>query len=96
MAEEPAPPVQSWQTDAQRIGWETFCAQLLQLLETSPRQWVAYRGAEQIGIREVKLDLYYLIQERNIPLTEVTVRKIEPLGPPVNLGRPRRRALLEE
>ncbi|MEN9328099.1 MAG: hypothetical protein RI947_907 [Candidatus Parcubacteria bacterium] len=79
-------------TEIQRLGWETFKQKLLQLLATNPREWVAFHGETQAALHESKQEVYRLLQEQGIPLTEVVVTKIEPLGPPVDLRRPRRRA----
>ena len=79
-------------SELQMEGWEAFKRDLMGLLDTDPHKWVAYRGDSRVALRDSKLEVYQSLEEQQIPLTEVVVVRVEPLGPPVDLGRPRRAA----
>lgn len=71
----------------QRQGWETFCRELSQLLAHHSGQWVAFWGERQVALSTSKQEVYEQLLQVGCPLEEVIVRRIEPLGPPVDLRR---------
>jgi hypothetical protein len=73
----------------QRLGWDTFREQLPRLLEQSAGRWVAFHGQRLVVLADAKGDVYKHLVRENIPLTEVIVCRIGPLGPPLDLRRHR-------
>jgi hypothetical protein len=62
-------------------GLKTFHKELAQLLKEYPRQWVAYHGAQRIGIAPTDIELYQQCLRRGIPEGEFVIRWIEPEMP---------------
>jgi hypothetical protein len=69
----------------QEVGWITFCRELPKLLEESPHMWVAFHGERQVALGPSKLDVYRQLETAACPLDEVVVRRIEPVGPSIDL-----------
>lgn len=82
---EPATPPAT--VEVQRQGWETFCRELSQLLAHHTGQWIAFWGERRVAIGASKQEVYEQLLQVGCPLEEVMVRRIEPLGPPVDLRR---------
>ena len=57
---------------------EAFRRDLRQLLEEQPGQWVAYHGAERIGVAPTKTELYQECLRLGLKRGEFLVRSIEP------------------
>lgn len=74
-------------TDTQLVSWETFCRELPRLLQDAPGQWVAFHSERQMALGTSKREVYEQLVQIGCPLEEVIVRRIEALGPPVDLRR---------
>jgi len=57
---------------------EAFRRDLHQLLDEREGQWVAYHGAERIGVGETKTELYQECLRKGLKRGEFLVRSIEP------------------
>ena len=57
---------------------DKFRKDLPQLLEKFPRQWVAYRGDERLGVSISKRQLYQECLRRGLQAGTFLVRSIEP------------------
>jgi len=79
--------IESSETDVQRVSWVTFCRELPRLLQHAPGKWVAFYGEQQVVLGDSKQEVYEQLKQFRCPLEEVIVRRIEPLGPPVDLRR---------
>jgi hypothetical protein len=76
--------------NAQDVGWATFQRELPRLLKEAPGKWVAFHRDRQAALSTSKQEVYERLLQMKCPLEEVVVRRIKPLGPPVNLQRLRR------
>jgi hypothetical protein len=74
-------------TNVQEAGWTTFRHELPRLLNEAPGKWVAFHGERQVALEASKLEVYRQLEQAGCPLEEVIVRRIEPLGPPIDLRR---------
>jgi CheY-like chemotaxis protein len=77
-------------TEIQRLGWDTFCRELPHLLQEHPGKWVAFHGKKRVVLGASKQEVYVQLKQIRCPLEEVVVRRIESLGPPVDLRRLRK------
>lgn len=73
----------------QIAGWSAFKKDLPTLLTTHKGQWVAYHGRRRVAMAASKQALYQELGTK-YPLGELVVCQVAPLGPPVDLSRPRR------
>jgi hypothetical protein len=74
-------------TEVQRMGWDTFRRELPQLLQDHPGKWVAFHGERQVALHASENEVYEQLKQVGCPLEEVVVRRVEPLGPPIDLRR---------
>src|SRR5262249_5204406 len=65
---------------------QAYRKDLGQLLGEAPGQWVAYCGAERIGIGPTKAGLYHLCLGKGLARGEFLVRSIEPVLGEVLVG----------
>jgi hypothetical protein len=75
----------------QRLGWETFCDDLKQLLQCDAGKWVAYHGPKRIALTDSEDELYAELERLGYPRHELLATRVAPLGPPLDMGRLRRR-----
>jgi hypothetical protein len=73
--------------DLQRLGWEAFRRHLPQLLKQHNGKWVAYHGQLRVALADSHPEIYDKIIEHGLPLNEMLVCCVEPLGPPLDLRR---------
>jgi len=73
--------------DVQRTSWEAFRSQLPRLLQQARGRWVAFRGQTQVALCASKQEVYEQLTNIGCPLEEAVVRRIAPLGPPLDLRR---------
>jgi len=73
--------------DIQHLGWETFKQQLPELMTTHSGQWVAFRGENLIAQAPTQRIILRELVENEVPLEELLVRLVGPLGPPLDLRR---------
>ena len=71
--------------DVQRRAWDAFCQELEGLLQSDRGKWVAFHDDKRVATAESKQDVYAELEAANLPLKEVLVRRVEPLGRPVDL-----------
>lgn len=92
--QQPAPPASDQgllpPAAVQRLGWEVFRSELPRLLREVPGKWAAYRGEQQVALRDSKQEVYAQLTRAGVPLDEVVVVRVEHLAPPVDLRRIRR------
>ncbi len=74
----------------QDLGWTAFQSHLPRLLREASGKWVAFHGDRQAALGNSKQEVYERLLQMKCPLEEVVVRRIKPLGPPLNLQRFRR------
>lgn len=62
----------------QKVAFEAFARELPALLSEHAGKWVAYHGAEQLGIADNDTDLYDLGRQRGLSPQSVLVIGIDP------------------
>ena len=70
-------------TDIQQASWAAFQQQLPHLLKQALGQWVAFHG-EHYVLGASKREVYGELKRKQWPRNEVVVRRIAPLGPPID------------
>ena len=62
-------------------AWHAFYRDLETLLKERYRQWVAYRGEQQLGFGRTQFELYQECLRRGLQPGEFTICSIEPADP---------------
>lgn len=60
------------------VGEETFCRDLPELLKSHEGKWVAYRGAQRLGLAESSTSLYREYVAQGLDPKELFVELIHP------------------
>lgn len=79
----------------QSLGWRTFTKKLPELLTKARGKWIAFYGNRQVTIKKNKLEVYRLLEKKDILQNAVLVRRIEPLSPPMDMRRLKRHTKVE-